>query len=76
MRQTGPWSAARIVFDRARDLFSLYGDRKLLTPETIGMSNGVRRRGVSRAADRCREALCRPSARWRERVVEAAQLST
>jgi hypothetical protein len=25
----------RIVFDRSRDLFILYADRKLLTPETI-----------------------------------------
>ncbi|HEV7911260.1 MAG TPA: hypothetical protein VGP28_09295 [Methylocella sp.] len=29
------WPRGRIVFDRARDLFILYADRKLLTPETI-----------------------------------------
>jgi hypothetical protein len=29
------WPRGRIVFDRARDLFILYADRKLLTPATI-----------------------------------------
>ena len=29
------WPRGRIVFDRTRDLFVLYADRKLLTPETI-----------------------------------------
>jgi hypothetical protein len=29
------WPCGRIVFDRARDLFVLYADRKLLTPATI-----------------------------------------
>jgi hypothetical protein len=29
------WPRGRIVFDRARDLFVLYADRKLLTPATI-----------------------------------------
>jgi hypothetical protein len=29
------WPRGRIVFDRARDLFILYADRKLQTPETI-----------------------------------------
>jgi hypothetical protein len=28
-------ATGRIVFDRARDLFILYADRKLLTPATI-----------------------------------------
>jgi hypothetical protein len=28
------WPRGRIVFDRARDLFILYADCKLLTPET------------------------------------------
>jgi hypothetical protein len=30
------WPRGRIVFDRLRDLFILYADRKLLTPEMIG----------------------------------------
>jgi hypothetical protein len=29
------WPRGRIVFDRARELFVLYADRKLLTPATI-----------------------------------------
>jgi hypothetical protein len=29
------WPRGRIVFDRARDLFIIYADRKLLTPATI-----------------------------------------
>jgi hypothetical protein len=29
------WPRGRIVFDRARDLFILYADRKFLTPATI-----------------------------------------
>jgi hypothetical protein len=29
------WPRGRIVFDRARDLFVLYADRKLLTPATV-----------------------------------------
>ncbi len=29
------WPRGRIVFDRARDVFVLYTDRKLLTPEMI-----------------------------------------
>jgi hypothetical protein len=29
------WPRGRIVFDRSRDLFILYADRKLLTPEMI-----------------------------------------
>jgi hypothetical protein len=29
------WPRGRIVFDRARDLFVLYADRKLMTPATI-----------------------------------------
>jgi hypothetical protein len=29
------WPRGRIVFDRTRDLFLLYADRKLLTPATI-----------------------------------------
>jgi hypothetical protein len=29
------WPRGRIVFDRARDLFILYADRKLMTPATI-----------------------------------------
>ena len=29
------WPRGRIVFDRARELFILYADRKLLTPATI-----------------------------------------
>jgi hypothetical protein len=29
------WPRGRIVFDRSRDQFILYADRKLLTPETI-----------------------------------------
>ena len=29
------WPRGRIVFDRARDLFILHADRKLLTPATI-----------------------------------------
>jgi hypothetical protein len=29
------WPRGRIVFDRVRDLFVLYADRKLLTPATI-----------------------------------------
>jgi hypothetical protein len=29
------WPRGRIVFDRLRDLFILYADRKLLTPTTI-----------------------------------------
>jgi hypothetical protein len=29
------WPRGRIVFDRARDLFVLYADRKLLTPAMI-----------------------------------------
>jgi hypothetical protein len=29
------WPRGRIVFDRSRDLFTLYADRKLLTPATI-----------------------------------------
>jgi hypothetical protein len=29
------WPRGRIVFDRARDLFILYADRKLLSPTTI-----------------------------------------
>jgi hypothetical protein len=29
------WPRGRIVFDRARDLFVLYADRKLTTPATI-----------------------------------------
>jgi hypothetical protein len=29
------WPRGRIVFDRARDLFILYADRKLQTPEMI-----------------------------------------
>ena len=28
------WPRGRIVFDRSRDLFILYADRKLLTPVT------------------------------------------
>jgi hypothetical protein len=30
------WPRGRIVFDRSRDLFILYADRKLLTLATIG----------------------------------------
>jgi hypothetical protein len=29
------WPRGRIVFDRSRDLFILYADRKLLAPVTI-----------------------------------------
>jgi hypothetical protein len=29
------WPRGRIVFDRSRDLFVLYADRKILTPATI-----------------------------------------
>jgi hypothetical protein len=29
------WPRGRIVFDQSRDLFIIYADRKLLTPETI-----------------------------------------
>jgi hypothetical protein len=29
------WPRGRIVFDRARDLYILYADRKLLTPAMI-----------------------------------------
>jgi hypothetical protein len=29
------WPRGRIVFDRARDLFTLYADRKLLAPALI-----------------------------------------
>jgi hypothetical protein len=29
------WPRGRIVFDRLRDLFVLYADRKLMTPEMI-----------------------------------------
>jgi hypothetical protein len=29
------WPRGRIVFDRVRDLFIIYADRKLLTPATI-----------------------------------------
>ena len=29
------WPRGRIVFDRSRDLFIIYADRKLLTPATI-----------------------------------------
>jgi hypothetical protein len=29
------WPRGRIVFDRSRDLFIVYADRKLLTPATI-----------------------------------------
>ena len=29
------WPRGRIVFDRSRDLFILYADRKLITPATI-----------------------------------------
>jgi hypothetical protein len=29
------WPRGRIVFDRARDLFILYADRKLMMPTTI-----------------------------------------
>jgi hypothetical protein len=29
------WPRGRIVFDRSRELFILYADRKLLTPATI-----------------------------------------
>jgi hypothetical protein len=29
------WPRGRIVFDRSRDLFIIYADRKLLTPPTI-----------------------------------------
>jgi hypothetical protein len=29
------WLRGRIVFDRVRDLFIIFADRKLLTPETI-----------------------------------------
>jgi hypothetical protein len=29
------WPRGRVVFDRSRDLFILYADRKLLTPATI-----------------------------------------
>jgi hypothetical protein len=29
------WPRGRIVFDRSRDLFVLYADRKLMTPATI-----------------------------------------
>jgi hypothetical protein len=29
------WPRGRIVFDRSRQLFILYADRKLLAPETI-----------------------------------------
>jgi hypothetical protein len=29
------WPRGRIVFDRSRDLFILYADRKLMTPATI-----------------------------------------
>jgi hypothetical protein len=29
------WTRGRIVFDRSRDLFILYADRKLVTPEMI-----------------------------------------
>lgn len=29
------WPRGRIVFDRSRDLFILYADRKLMTPEII-----------------------------------------
>jgi len=29
------WPRGRIAFNRARDLFILYADRKLLTPATI-----------------------------------------
>ena len=29
------WPRGRIVFDRLRDLFILYADRKLITPATI-----------------------------------------
>jgi hypothetical protein len=29
------WPRGRIVFDRARDLFILYADRKLMTPAMI-----------------------------------------
>jgi hypothetical protein len=29
------WPRGRIVFDRSRDLFILYADRKLMTPEMI-----------------------------------------
>ena len=32
------WPRGRIVFDRARDLFILYADRKLIAPETIAAS--------------------------------------
>ncbi len=33
------WPRGRIVFDRARDLFIIYADRKLLTPATIARLN-------------------------------------
>ena len=29
------WPRGRIVFDRSRELFILYADRKLLTPATV-----------------------------------------
>jgi len=29
------WPRGRVVFDRSRDLFIVYADRKLLTPATI-----------------------------------------
>jgi hypothetical protein len=29
----GDWPRGRIVFDQSRNLFILYADRKLLTPE-------------------------------------------
>ena len=29
------WPRGRIVFDRSRDLYILYADRKLLTPATL-----------------------------------------
>ena len=42
------WPRGRIVFDRSRDLFILYADRKLLTPATIARIAGGTHRGPMR----------------------------
>jgi hypothetical protein len=35
LTNTKTWPRGRIVFDRSRDVFMLYADRKLLTPAMI-----------------------------------------
>ena len=57
------WPRGRIVFDRARDLFVLYADRKLLTPAMIARITEVQSDGhlsEHRDAKRARDMIHAP----------------